>query len=280
MKQRLGATFLVLAACLAAAPARAADSALDEAKRLTSKASIEYDVGHFDQALELYTHAYEVFPKPALLFDIGQCHRLLGHHERAVFFFQGYLRGQPSAANRALVEKLIADSQHQLDLQAQGPAAGAAAPGPTPTAPAPAGPDVTAPSGAAAPPPSEPAISAPGTIDSSPPSPALRIAGIATAGVGVVLLGVAVFEGLSASSLSGQVSQISSSHGTWTAQAQSDYDSGKSAATAANVLYVTGALVLATGAALTWFGWPRATSSAAAVAPLPGGASLTVVSLF
>jgi tetratricopeptide (TPR) repeat protein len=284
MKLRFAA-LLVGFSCAIALPAAAASPALDDARKLTAKASVEYDVGHFDQALDLYTKAYERYPKPALLFDIGQCHRLLGHYERAIFFYQGYLRGKPEAANRALVEQFILDSQKQLDAQrAAGPvsppASEATPPPPPAAAPAPAPSDASA-----SPPASNDTLAQRPDSTSAPTSaptawPLLRIAGVATAGVGVVLLGVAIGEGLQASSLSNQVSQISSQHGTWSPQAQSDYDSGKSAATAANVLYVTGALVLAGGAVMTWLGWPKTPSTTAAVAPLPGGASMSLVTRF
>ena len=272
------AALMLVGAVAAPAPALAASPALEDARKLTSKASIEYDVGHFEEALELYTRAYERYPKPALLFDIGQCHRLLGHHERAVFFFQGYLRGQPAAPNRQLVEKLIAESQQE---PAAPPAAGdtsgksGAPPAAPPAAPqVPPAADIT-PRKIGAPPEDDP-----GPVATATPSPVLRIAGIATAGVGVVLLGTAVFEGLHASSLSGDVAQVSASHGAWTPQAQSDYDSGKSAATAADVLYVAGAVALAAGAVMTWFGWPRTRATTAAVAPSPGGASVALVTRF
>ena len=280
MKRGL-AIALGIGACAVSAPVYAANPALDEAKKLTAKASIEYDVGHFDQALELYTKAYERYPKPALLFDIGQCHRQLGHHERAVFFFQGYLRGQPEAANREMVEKFIAESQQKLDAQ-RAAASSAAAPAPASgAAPAPgtAGPAAEDGSGA-------PASTAGATPDASGPqtprraSPALRIAGLATGGVGVVLLGIGIAEGLHAQAMASNVSQVSSSHGAWTPQAQSDYDSGKSAAVVANVLFVTGAVALAAGAAMTWYFWPRGSTTTAAVAPLPGGAAASLVSSF
>ena len=92
MKLRFAA--LLAPFLLAASPAAAANSALDEARALTSKATVEYDVGHFDQALELYTSAPRESIRSASrsLFDIAQCHRLLGHFERAIFFFHGYLR--------------------------------------------------------------------------------------------------------------------------------------------------------------------------------------------
>jgi tetratricopeptide (TPR) repeat protein len=282
MKLRLAA-LLVAVPCLTAIPASAANPALDDARKLTTQATVEYDVGHFDQALDLYTKAYERYPKPALLFDIGQCHRLLGHYERAIFFYQGYLRGKPDAANRTMVEQFIADSQRQLDAQR---AAAAAAPG---TTPAPTPSSAASGDAAAAPPASPPPGSDTSTSSSdgaatpaSPPKawPALRIAGIATAGVGVVLLGTALAEGLVSSSDSNKVSQISAPHGTWSSQAQSEYDSGKSAATAASVLYVAGAVVLAGGAVMTWLGWPKTPSTTAAVAPMPGGASMSLVTRF
>src|SRR5580700_2812329 len=97
--------------------ALAAETPLEEARALTSKATVEYNVGRFQQALELYTKAYERLPKPALLFNIGQCHRLLGHYEQALFFYHGFLRERPDAPNRGLVEQHIEESQRALDAQ-------------------------------------------------------------------------------------------------------------------------------------------------------------------
>jgi tetratricopeptide (TPR) repeat protein len=281
MKLRLAA-LLVAVPCLTAVPASAANPALDDARKLTTQATVEYDVGHFDQALDLYTKAYERYPKPALLFDIGQCHRLLGHYERAIFFYQGYLRGKPDAANRSMVEQFIADSQRQLEAQRAAAAAAGATPAPAPSSATPG--DTTATPAASPPAGADTSTSSSdgAATPASPPTawPALRIAGIATAGVGVVLLGTALAEGLVSSSDSNKVSQISAQHGTWSSQAQSEYDSGKSAATAASVLYVAGAVVLAGGAVMTWLGWPKRPSTMATVAPLPGGASMTLVTRF
>jgi tetratricopeptide (TPR) repeat protein len=264
------AVLLALPLLLAVGPATAADSALQEARKLTSAAMVEYNVGRFERALELYTKAYERYPKPVLLFDLGQCHRQLGHFERALFFFHGYLREQPNAPNRPLAEKLLDDSQKQLDAQkaaeaeAQARAAeasraqNAAAPSPPTATSEPLSPSASP--AAPAPPP-------------APPSPLLRVAGLASAGVGA-------YAGLRSASLSRQISQLSTEQGTWTPQYESDYQSGKSLATVADVFFATGAIALATGAALTWFGWPKATSATATVAPLPGGASLRLVARF
>jgi hypothetical protein len=113
--------------------------------------------------------------------------------------------------------------------------------------------------------------------------PALRLAGLATAGTGIALLGTAVVVGLHASSLSSEITRVSTERGTWSPQYQSDYDAGKTSATAATILYVAGGVALATGGVLTYLGWPRSGTEArpaAAVAPTPGGASLVVAGRF
>jgi tetratricopeptide (TPR) repeat protein len=270
---RFAVGLAILTATVAFAPPAAAQTSLEQAKALTGRASIEYNIGHFEQALELYSLAYQALPTPALLFDIGQCHRMLGNAERAMFFFQGYLRDKPDAPNRVLVEQILADLQRQVDAQ-RAAHAQESAPAVTPA------PGAATPADAVAPPPPPTAeVAAPPVIGNPP----LRVAGLASAGAGVVLMGTAAALGLHASSLSGEISQLSSSRGTWSPQYQSDYDSGKSAATAATVLYVVGGLALATGGVLTYLGWPRRASDArpvAVVAPAPGGASVGVVGRF
>jgi tetratricopeptide (TPR) repeat protein len=259
---RVAACLAVLSASVVfAAPARS-QTPLEQAKALTGRATVEYNIGHFDQALELYSKAYESLAAAALLFDIGQCHRMLGHQERAVFFFQGYLRERPDAPNRALVEQLLQDLQRQLDAQRAATARAEeqqrVAERPFP------------------PPPIEPVAPAPAPTAAPPKGhPALRLAGLATAGTGIALLGT--------SSLSNEITRVSTERGTWSPQYQSDYDAGRTFATAATILYVAGGVALATGGALTYLGWPRSGTEArpaAAVAPTPGGASLVVAGRF
>ena len=254
-----------------------AQTPLEQAKTLADRATIEYQVGHFDEALVLYGKAYEAYPKPELLFDIGQCHRMLKDYERAIFFYQGYLRAKPDARNRPLVEQLLDESTRHLEEQRGSEAARAEAerraaaqtPAPSPeSSPTPAA-----------------SASAPSTSDSGAATryPALRIAGLATAGVGVVALGTAAYFDLHAASLSRDISQLSVQHGTWSSGYSSDYQSGKTAATAATVLYVAGGAALATGAVLTYLGWPRRPSDAqpvAAITPARGGAALAVIGRF
>src|SRR5215831_14047144 len=99
-----------------------------QARAQVKKAQTEYKIARFEEALADYTRAYELYPAPALLFDLGQCHRNLKNYERAVFFFEGYLREQPKIDpdQRALTEDLIAECKGALDRQHAEEAAAAA----------------------------------------------------------------------------------------------------------------------------------------------------------
>ena len=120
----------MLAAAAAAQPAKAPTAADPkvEAKRLFDEATEHYKVAEFTQALTGYEAAYALFKAPAFLFNIAQCHFQLQTWDRAIFFFESYLREQPDAANRSLVEDLMREArerqaaarqaeQHKLDLE-------------------------------------------------------------------------------------------------------------------------------------------------------------------
>lgn len=89
------------------------------ARAEVQKAQVHYKLGRFDQALEAYSRAYEMFSAPALLFNIGQCHRNLKNYERALFFFEGYLREETKAdaQKRTLAQQLIAEARAELERQ-------------------------------------------------------------------------------------------------------------------------------------------------------------------
>ncbi len=86
-----------------------------DAKPHVVAADHQYQLGRFSQALAEYSEAYELYATPPLLFNIAQCHRGLKNWERAIFFFDGYLAARPEAANRKVVEDLIAEAQAELD---------------------------------------------------------------------------------------------------------------------------------------------------------------------
>ncbi len=88
-----------------------------EAKAEVDKAQLHYKLGRFDEALVAYIRAYEIYNAPALLFNIGQCHKNLKNFDRAIFFFEGYLREETNPERRTLAEDLITKSKADLERQ-------------------------------------------------------------------------------------------------------------------------------------------------------------------
>jgi tetratricopeptide (TPR) repeat protein len=70
-----------------------------------------FDLSEFDEALAEFKVAYRNKPDPVFLYNIGQCHRKLGHTEEAINFYQSYLRRAPDAKNREEVERRIEELQ-------------------------------------------------------------------------------------------------------------------------------------------------------------------------
>ena len=105
---------LVALALLIAPTARAADPAELKARAEFKRGKTAYDLGRFEEALAAYSSAYEAKPLPAFLFNMAQCHRQMGNHERAVFFYKRYLSLSPGAKDEATVRKLIDDAEAKL----------------------------------------------------------------------------------------------------------------------------------------------------------------------
>jgi tetratricopeptide (TPR) repeat protein len=99
---------------LVAVPARGEDLATRRARTLHAEGAKQYDLGDYRQALEAFRAAYLEKPDPALLFNIGQCHRKLGEPEPEAEAYRAYLRRLPEAPNRAQVEQFIRDAEEQV----------------------------------------------------------------------------------------------------------------------------------------------------------------------
>jgi hypothetical protein len=78
-----------------------------------------YDVGRFADAAREYEAAYEAKDDPALLFNLGQAHRLAGNSTAALLAYKAYLRNVPQAPNRAEVEARVRELQTIVDEQAR-----------------------------------------------------------------------------------------------------------------------------------------------------------------
>lgn len=104
------------------APATPEDDQTKLAKQYFKSAETDFSLGRFDQALTNYSKAYEAKALPAFLFNIGQCHMELAHYERAIFFYEQYLRGDVDPKRRTLVNKRLEEAkarQAAQDAEAQ-----------------------------------------------------------------------------------------------------------------------------------------------------------------
>nr|QKW93835.1 tetratricopeptide repeat-containing protein [Vitiosangium cumulatum] len=81
-----------------------------QARAKFAEGNIAYDLAEFQKALDAYSEAYRLMPLPGFLFNIAQCHRQLGHPERAAFFYRRYLSvSKEEPPNAALVRELISE---------------------------------------------------------------------------------------------------------------------------------------------------------------------------
>jgi len=95
-----------------------ADTPMQEARALVDAGDRDYKLARFEQALAEYTKAYEKFPAAPLLFNIAQCHRNRGQYDKAVFFYEGFLReARRDDPNRGVVEDLLRESRDALAKQ-------------------------------------------------------------------------------------------------------------------------------------------------------------------
>jgi tetratricopeptide (TPR) repeat protein len=103
-----------LAVFLSGNAAPAAEATQAEVKAKLKEAQKAYDLAHFDEALSLFSQAYELKALPGILFNIAQCHRLLSNWERAAFFYRRYLALSPTKPrNAAEANSLLAEVEKE-----------------------------------------------------------------------------------------------------------------------------------------------------------------------
>ena len=112
-----GAKMMSAAAVVVLLTSSSASADLDASRQFFEEATQHYNVGRFQEAAASYEKAYEAEQIPALLFNIAQAHQEAGTFERALFFYESYLREAPDAPNRALVLERIEEAQSALELK-------------------------------------------------------------------------------------------------------------------------------------------------------------------
>ena len=98
------------------------------------KATRAYDVGKYQEAIEQYQKAYEIGGDAAMIYNIAQAYRLSDQLSEAIRFYRRYLQRSPSAPNREVVERRIAELEKVVEERKRsGPPMVQAAPTPSPT---------------------------------------------------------------------------------------------------------------------------------------------------
>lgn len=89
------------------------------ARHLFEEGSRHYDLGDYGQALELFKKAYVQFEEPSFLFNIAQCHRLLGDKKAAIQNYRTYLRKLPNASNADQVQRIVSELEDSIAREKQ-----------------------------------------------------------------------------------------------------------------------------------------------------------------
>ncbi len=232
---------VIIAIVVCAAPAAAQPS---EAERLYHDGQRAYDTGRFDDAVAAWEKSYQLSKLPPLLFNIAQAYRLRAWSGDCTRSVDAYRR-------------FIAGGQAEGFLAELGPCAEAeraANPAPAPATPAqPPRIDVDAGRGK-------------------------RLLAYGSGATGAVLVGVGIYYGHRASTLSAQVHEACSTGCTFADVAAKDAE-GRSADRKQWVFYGVGAAGLVAGGVLYWMAG-RERAPAIAVAPHADGAIVTFTRLW
>jgi tetratricopeptide (TPR) repeat protein len=251
---RAAAVLLAVAVALAGT-ARAQPGNEAEAEKRFQQAEALYKRGEYLAAAAEYQAAYDLSGLPGLLYNVAQSYRLGGEKKKAAEAYRLFLDKAPghqlapvARGHLAALERDLASST----LPPEGPD--------TPDRPPNPRPDLTRRAAPAAP---------AGT------GRTLRVAGLVSAGLGVVILGAAVHYGIEAKKAS---DAISGNDEGWTGSLLDRYDEGQSAETRMVVLSAVGAAALSGGAILYYLGWraARAQEITVGAAPAAGGGAVTV----
>jgi tetratricopeptide (TPR) repeat protein len=92
---------------------------INQVKLLYDRGMAHFQLEEYDAAIEKWQAGFRIKPAPEFLYNIAQAYRLSRRPDRALSFYQKYLRMSPKAPNRAEVERHIAALQKVVDQQAR-----------------------------------------------------------------------------------------------------------------------------------------------------------------
>ena len=259
----------VLAPTLAAAqPATPTPADKKAAKEHYEAGKRAYNLGEFDTAIDEWTAGYKIGGDPIFLYNLGQAYRQKKDYKQAIIEYKAYLREDPNSKVRATVEQNIADMEKEIGKQPEPVTRPATLPATQP-ATHPATQPATRPATLPATQPATHPATLPATQPATQPvTPAsggggtLKIAGIATGGVGVVALVGGVVFGLAAKGYESDVNTAVKNHEVWTPDLQNKADKGSTDNTLAIVGYTVGAVAIIAGGTLFYLGMRQGKAAA------------------
>jgi len=181
-----------------------------QARELVNKAKERSNANDHHAAIDLYLQAYNIAPLPLLLSNVASEYEKLSDSVQALKYFCKYLDAEPDGPMAGYARSHAKEMQGKLHNTVDDQTV--CKPLPTTTAPDAGSAAPTAPpdTGAAGSTETKPAVAtepAPATTTaSSNPGSAERIAGLVTAGVGVVGLTIGIIYGVDAQNASNQIS--------------------------------------------------------------------------
>ena len=240
---------------------------------LTAAGDRHFDLGEYDAAIEKYREAYRLEPLPGLLYNLGQAYRLKGDCVTATLMYRNYLRLDPGTRHRALVEQHL-ESLAGCAAEQEASGAIAAITEGSETEPPPPEEVVVAEESAPPPPPPEPELVV--VRSRERPGRARRVAGLVSAGAGVVAIAAGAYFAVDATRAADEVSRGFADGATWADLEAIDARGRRSEVLGVGLL-ATGAAALACGATLYTLGWRADRRAAhAVIVPTEGGAGVEV----
>src|SRR5215510_13273564 len=94
--------------------ARAADPKAEQARAHFQQGDTYFKLDKYANALQEFEQAYLAKQDPSFLYNIAQCHRLMGNRVEAIRFYKRYIADAPTASNRPVAEKHIRDLEAAL----------------------------------------------------------------------------------------------------------------------------------------------------------------------
>lgn len=106
---------IVLLLAFGASPttARANDEErISRSNAMWKEGMARYNIQKYDEAIDYFKKAYEIFPNGDILYNIAQAYRMKKEYETAIFYFRAFLREKPNTPKREKVEAIIVELEN------------------------------------------------------------------------------------------------------------------------------------------------------------------------